>query len=68
MTYTDLPEQDFKAALIGMGLPEGFAALLADSDAAAAKGDLFDNSRQLGQLLGRPTTPIADFIAAALPR
>lgn len=68
VVYTDLPEQDFKAALIGMGLPEGFAALLADSDAAAAKGDLFESSRQLSQLIGRPTTPIAKSVAAALPR
>ncbi|EPA99363.1 SDR family oxidoreductase [Pseudomonas sp. G5(2012)] len=68
VVYTDLPEQDFKAALIGMGLPEGFAALLADSDAAAAKGDLFESSRQLSQLIGRPTTPIAESVATALPR
>jgi NAD(P)H dehydrogenase (quinone) len=66
VVYNDLPQEQYKAALIGMGLPEGFAALLADSDAAAAKGDLFDDSRQLSQLLGRPTTPIAQSVSAAL--
>ncbi|UVM07415.1 SDR family oxidoreductase [Pseudomonas laurylsulfatiphila] len=66
VVYNDLPQEQYKAALIGMGLPEGFAVLLADSDAAAAKGDLFDDSRQLSQLLGRPTTPIAQSVSAAL--
>lgn len=66
VVYNDLPQEQYKAALFGMGLPEGFAALLADSDAAAAKGDLFDDSRQLSQLLGRPTTPIAQSVSAAL--
>jgi NAD(P)H dehydrogenase (quinone) len=40
--------------------------MLADSDACAAKGDLYDNSRQLSQLLGHPTTPIAQSVSAAL--
>lgn len=66
VVYTDLPQEQYKAVLIAMGLPEGFAGLLADSDAAAAKGDLFDDSRQLSQLLGRPTTPIAQCVTAAL--
>ena len=66
VVYNDLPQQAFKAALVGMGLPEGFASLLADSDAGAAKGDLFDDARQLSQLIGRATTPIAQSVAAAL--
>ncbi len=66
VVYNDLPQDQYKAVLIGMGLPEAFAGLLADSDAAAAKGDLFDDSRQLSQLLGRPTTPIAQSVSTAL--
>jgi NAD(P)H dehydrogenase (quinone) len=66
VTYKNLSEQDFKAALIGAGLPEGFAALLADSDAGAAKDVLFDNSRQLSALTGRPTTPYAETVAKAM--
>ena len=64
--YTDLPEADYKAALLQAGLPEFVAELLANSDAAAAKGALFDDSRQLSQLIGRPTTPLAASIAQAL--
>lgn len=57
--YRDLPEADYTAALFGAGLPEPFAALLADSDVGASRGGLFDDSHQLSQLIGRPTTPIA---------
>jgi NAD(P)H dehydrogenase (quinone) len=66
VAYVDMPQADYAAALVKVGLPEGFAALLADSDAAAANGGLFDNSGQLAQLIGRSTTPIASVIAAAL--
>ncbi|HFF1621957.1 TPA: SDR family oxidoreductase [Yersinia enterocolitica] len=64
--YKNLSEADFKQALIGAGLPEGFASLLADSDAGAAKGGLFDDSHTLSKLIGRPTTPYAKVIAATL--
>lgn len=66
VAYVDMPQADYAAALVKVGLPEGFAALLADSDAAAANGGLFDDGRQLSQLIGRSTTPIANVIAAAL--
>lgn len=66
IAYKDLPEADYKAILLGAGLPEGLAALLADSDTGASKGGLFDDSHQLSQLIGHPTTTIATSIAAAL--
>jgi len=62
VVYQNLSEADFAAALKGAGLPEAFANLLADSDAGAAKGGLFDDSRTLSTLIGRPTTPIHDSI------
>ncbi|ELY6246055.1 SDR family oxidoreductase [Cronobacter universalis] len=58
VAYQNLSEADFAAALTGAGLPEGFAKLLADSDIGASKGGLFDDSRQLSALIGRPTTPL----------
>jgi NAD(P)H dehydrogenase (quinone) len=64
--YHDLPEAEFKAVLVGAGLPVPLAALLSDSDAAASKGALFDDQRQLGKLIGRPTTVFAETIAGAL--
>jgi NAD(P)H dehydrogenase (quinone) len=64
--YTDLPPADYRAVLLQAGLPPFVADLLADSDAAAAKGALFDDGRQLGELIGRPTTPLSTTIAATL--
>lgn len=66
VTYQDMPEAEFKAALVGAGFPEPFAALLADSDTGASRGALFDDSRQLSALIGRPTTSLADSVSAAL--
>lgn len=66
--YQDLSPADYKAALLGAGLPEGLAALLSDSDAGASQGALFDDGKQLSRLIGRPTTPLATVITAALPR
>ena len=68
IVYKDLPEADFKAALVGAGVPEGFAALLADSDVGAAKGGLEDNGKQLSALIGRPTTTRAEAVKAALAK
>jgi len=64
--YVNLPEAEFAKALLGAGLPEGLAYMLADSDAGAEKGGLFDDSHTLSKLIGRPTTPVKDVIAATL--
>lgn len=66
VVYNDMPEAEYQAFLVQVGLPEGYASLLADSDAQAAKGGLFDDSHQLSALIGRPTTPLASAVAAAL--
>ncbi len=66
VAYRNLPETDFKTALIGAGLPDAFAGLLADSDAGAEKGALFDGGHQLSALIGRPTTSTSSVIEAAL--
>ena len=68
IVYKDLPQADFKAALVGVGVPEGFADLLADSDAGAAKGALEDHGKQLSALIGRPTTRLLDAVKAALAK
>lgn len=66
VVYTDLSQADYRAALLQAGLPEFVAELLSDSDAAAAKGALFDDARQLSRLIGRPTTPLSASIEQAL--
>lgn len=64
--YVDLPESEYKAAFLGAGLPEGFAALLADFDAGASKGGLFEDKDELSALIGRPTTTIEAMLKAFL--
>lgn len=64
--YKDLPETAYAAALVGFGLPEGFAQAIAGWDVAASKGALFDDGRQLSSLIGRPTTHLSTTVADAL--
>ncbi|WP_295074650.1 SDR family oxidoreductase [Tabrizicola sp.] len=66
VAYVNLPEAGYAAALEGFGLPPILAGALANSETWAAKGALYDDSRTLSRLIGRPTTPIAETIAAAL--
>ena len=61
-----MTQADFANALKGAGLPDWLAEMLADSDAAAAKGALFDDSHTLSKLIGRSTTPAKEVIAATL--
>jgi NAD(P)H dehydrogenase (quinone) len=66
VAYQDLPESEYKNALLGAGLPDFLATLLAESDVGASKGGLFDDSRQLSALINRPTTPLAELVRLAL--
>ncbi|BFM50123.1 SDR family oxidoreductase [Marinomonas sp. THO17] len=66
VVYQDLPAAEYAKVLIGAGLPEAFADILADSDVGASKGALYSESKDLSTLIGRPTTPIVDSIKAAL--
>lgn len=52
--------------LVGAGLPEGFAAILVDVDEAIERGLLATTSGDLARLIGRPTTPLAETVAAAV--
>lgn len=54
--YNNMSEVDYKAYLVSVGLPEGLATILAQSDFAAAEGELYDEGHQLSQLIGRKTT------------
>ena len=66
IVYTDLPVADYTAALVAAGLPEGYAAVLADGDRGLAAGALFTDSGDLSRLTGRPTTSLEDALRAAL--
>lgn len=64
--YRDLPVAEYQALLVSAGLPEGYAALLADTDLKIIEGELDTDSDDLARLIGRPTTSLADAVALAL--
>jgi NAD(P)H dehydrogenase (quinone) len=64
--YVDQSEGDYAKVLEGAGLPPPVAAMLASTSALSGEGELYDDSKSLSRLSGRPTTPIRETIAAAL--
>jgi NAD(P)H dehydrogenase (quinone) len=63
--YRDLAVAQYAEALVAAGLPEGYANILADSSLGVARGELVNDSGDLRRLIGRPTTSLADAVAAA---
>jgi len=66
--YVNLPESEYADVLLKAGLPAPLAHGLASWDVGASLGALHDDSRTLSRLIGRPTTPLADAIRAALAK
>ncbi|WP_405692927.1 SDR family oxidoreductase [Streptomyces sp. NBC_01185] len=66
IVYTEVPAEVHQEILVKAGLPEPFAAILVDVDKAIARGLLAGTSGDLARLIGRPTTPLAETVAAAL--
>ncbi|PCK31175.1 SDR family oxidoreductase [Pseudoalteromonas piscicida] len=57
--------REYLAYLVALGVPENFALLLVDAETQAQKGHLASNSKALSQLIGRPTTTIAQTLATS---
>jgi NAD(P)H dehydrogenase (quinone) len=66
IVYQDMPADAYAKTLTAAGIPESFAGLLADTSLAVAHGDWYTDSTDLPQLIGRPSTPLGDAVAAAL--
>lgn len=66
VVYADMPPADYAKVLVSIGVPAGFAEVIAGWDVAIAAGDLFDDSRTLSRLIGRATTPIAATVRAVI--
>ena len=64
--YHNLAQGEYAAVLKGVGLPEGLADAIAGWDVGASEGALYSPSSDLTRLIGRPTTPLKDVVAAAL--
>ena len=66
VAYRNMTEAAYKAALVTAGFPAGAATMLSTSHTAIVEGDLFDDSRDMSRLIGRPTTSLATTVAKAL--
>ncbi|MGA5703979.1 SDR family oxidoreductase [Peterkaempfera bronchialis] len=66
VVYQDVPAERHLAVLLDAGLPQPFAEILVDVDAGIARGELAITTGDLARLIGRPTTPLADSVKAAL--
>jgi NAD(P)H dehydrogenase (quinone) len=66
VAYSNLSPADHAQVLIGAGFPEPVAQLFVGVDNAIERGRLARRSDDLTQLIGRPTTPVADAISTAL--
>ena len=64
--YADMPEADYAQALTGAGFPAPMAEAFAGFDTSAKNGALYDDDKQLSALIGRPTTPMAKTVEAAI--
>ncbi len=65
ITYNNLPAEDYAGMLKGVGVPEAFAEILADSDLGIARGDLLVSTGDLRKLIGRPATSLAEAVRSA---
>ncbi|MFE6405469.1 SDR family oxidoreductase [Streptomyces sp. NPDC057837] len=66
IAYQPVSPEALVSILTGAGLPEPIAQTLAGVDASIEKGELVVTTGDLSRLIGRPTTPLAEAVAAAL--
>jgi NAD(P)H dehydrogenase (quinone) len=68
VVYQNLPEDQYAQALADYGVPQVLAEVIADTSAAAERGDWYSESNDLPQLIGRPSRPFADVVRQTLQR
>ena len=64
--YVDLPQAGYAGSLKEHGVPQLMADMVAETDAAAARGALHTASGSLTTLIGRPAATLSDAVAVAL--
>jgi NAD(P)H dehydrogenase (quinone) len=64
--YRNLPREDYAAILLGYGLPQMTVDVIIDADSKAIRGDLDSTSRDLSELISRPSTMLSDAVRSAL--
>ena len=68
VAYNDMPAEQYQSFLQSVGVPLPVAQMLASTDQGIARGELDTQSSDLRRLIGRPTTPLAQAVAAGLTR
>lgn len=68
VAYQNIPEDQYAKALAGYGVPQAMAEVIADTSAAAERGDWYSESNDLPRLIGRPSTPFAEVVKETLER
>ncbi|KOX01352.1 SDR family oxidoreductase [Streptomyces sp. NRRL B-3648] len=66
IAYNAVSVEALTGILTGAGLPAPLAGILAGVDASIARGELVVSSGDLSRLIGRPATPLAEAVTAAL--
>lgn len=66
VVYQDLSAEAYTKVLVDAGLPAPFAGILVDSDLGITRGELHTDSTDLQRLIARPSTPLAEAVAAAV--
>jgi NAD(P)H dehydrogenase (quinone) len=66
VTYRDLSAAEHLEFLLGLGLPQQTAEFVVGLDQSIAQGALETGSTALSALIGRPTTPLAEYVHTVL--
>jgi NAD(P)H dehydrogenase (quinone) len=66
VTYHDVSAEERQEILVGVGVPADFVTVLVDVDRAIERGLLGGTSGEMARLIGRPTTPLRETVAAEL--
>jgi NAD(P)H dehydrogenase (quinone) len=66
VVYKSVTPDEHRALLTSLGLDDGTAAFVVQLDADTKSGYIGETSGELSRLIGHPTTPLAEGIAAAV--
>jgi NAD(P)H dehydrogenase (quinone) len=64
--YRNFSSEDYAAILLKFGLPQMTVDVIINADAKAIRGELTSTSRDLSELISRPTTTLSDAVRSAL--
>jgi NAD(P)H dehydrogenase (quinone) len=62
--YRNLPMEEFRALLVGRGLPESMAATFAETERGIAADEFYVETGDLSRLIGHPTTSFESALRA----